>query len=626
MGGPAQMSVDRRHISWLRKYGYSLRLGICFVVVALATGTGICVFESNLIWIANGVLLAFLLVASRRRWPAYLVTGFAAQFVAGVLARLVWQSNLIYTSINLLEVVTALLLLRCESRCTPRFTDHAYLIRFVSFCVLAAPLINALLAAVVLRLWPQFVNGFTAFEWFAADALGIAITTPVCIAILLGRYKQVTRYGWNWLFLPLLAGVTLAAFTRVGTPLLFAVYPLLALILLQLGMGWAATAMLFVAGVSGWQTFHHEGPLANLGGMSTMDPSLLLQFFIASGVFMLYSFSMVLEREATVKRRLEEIASLHALVSENSRDAIIVADLSGHRSYGSAAAASISGWKPEELMTAEGIELIHPDDRERAQAIMRELNSGTEGAMIECRVRKEDGEYIWVEASLRVIKGHGHGEPSRVLNIVRDISQRKEAELKLKEAYDAVEAMAVTDSLTGLANRRHFDQYLATEWRRSARDRQPLSLIMMDVDHFKLFNDSYGHVRGDGCLKQIAEACMDVVSRPGDLVARFGGEEFAVILPNTDNEGAAKVAQEICDSVSVRRLPHCCSETGVVTISLGCATLIPKFGKHAHDLIESADRALYEAKEQGRNRVCNAGDDPDSEGMTAAELLRATSA
>jgi len=115
-----------------------------------------------------------------------------------------------------------------------------------------------------------------------------------------------------------------------------------------------------------------------------------------------------------------------------------------------------------------------------------------------------------------------------VLNIVRDILQRKEAELKLKEAYDAVEAMAVTDSLTGLANRRHFDQYLATEWRRSARDRQPLSLIMMDVDHFKLFNDSYGHVRGDGCLKQIAEPAWTFVSRPGDLVpasaARIRGD------------------------------------------------------------------------------------------------------
>jgi len=147
----------------------------------------------------------------------------------------------------------------------------------------------------------------------------------------------------------------------------------------------------------------------------------------------------------------------------------------------------------------------------------------------------------------------------------------------------------------------------------------------MDVDHFKLFNDAYGHVRGDGCLKQIAEACMDVVSRPGDLVARFGGEEFVVILPNTKNEGAVKVAQEICDGVSFRGLPHSGSATGVVTISLGCATFIPKFGKHTHDLIESADRALYRAKELGRNRVCNANDLTGVEATVAEEILRTPS-
>ena len=114
----------------------------------------------------------------------------------------------------------------------------------------------------------------------------------------------------------------------------------------------------------------------------------------------------------------------------------------------------------------------------------------------------------------------------------------------------------MTDALTGLANRRRFDQYLATEWRRSMRDRQPLSLLMLDVDEFKIYNDTYGHQRGDSCLKQIAEACMDVVSRPGDLVARFGGEEFVVVLPNTQNEGALLIAGEICEALRSRRLPH----------------------------------------------------------------------
>ncbi len=205
------------------------------------------------------------------------------------------------------------------------------------------------------------------------------------------------------------------------------------------------------------------------------------------------------------------------------------------------------------------------------------------------------------------------GQPSGILNVVRDVSERKQAEKKLQEAYNAVEALAVTDALTGLANRRRFDQYLTTEWRRSQRDRQPLSLIMIDADKFKAYNDTYGHQRGDNCLKQIAEACMDVVSRPGDLIARFGGEEFVVVLPNTESDGALHVANEICEALRGRRLPHSGNAPGIVTISAGCATLIPKFGKHAPDLIEMADKALYRAKFNGRNQVC------DSSALDAAD-------
>jgi diguanylate cyclase (GGDEF)-like protein len=196
------------------------------------------------------------------------------------------------------------------------------------------------------------------------------------------------------------------------------------------------------------------------------------------------------------------------------------------------------------------------------------------------------------------------GLPSGTLILFRDISERKRAEQQLREAYRAVEAMSLTDVLTGLANRRRFDQYLATEWRRCVRDNKPLSLLMCDVDQFKAYNDTYGHQHGDSCLKQIAEACMDVVSRPGDLVARFGGEEFVVALPNTESEGALQVANEICESLRSRRLPHTGSPFGIITISIGCATLIPQAGMHAPDLIAMADHALYTAKHNGRNQVC----------------------
>jgi diguanylate cyclase (GGDEF)-like protein len=189
----------------------------------------------------------------------------------------------------------------------------------------------------------------------------------------------------------------------------------------------------------------------------------------------------------------------------------------------------------------------------------------------------------------------------------RDVSDRKIAEKKLEDAYHAVEALAITDSLTGLANRRRFDQCLVTEWRRGMRDRSPLSLLLIDADLFKAYNDTYGHLRGDSCLRQIAEAAQDVVARPGDLVARFGGEEFAVLLPNTENEGAAHIAEEICAAMRARELPHKSAPHGIVTVSVGCVTLIPHLGQNSANLIEFADEALYDAKRSGRNRVCNCG-------------------
>jgi diguanylate cyclase (GGDEF)-like protein/PAS domain S-box-containing protein len=556
------------------------------------------------LWAANGVLLAYVLLTSRRRWAAYIAVGFAAQFAGGALTGFPWRMNLLLTALNLLEVLTAALLLREKSGAQPRFTGSSSLIRFVSFGMLAAPLTWGVLVTLLSNFWPGVAFVFTPLEWIAAHCFGIGIATPICVAILHGHFKNAHDLRRHWIYIFLLTAVALAAFSQTGVPLLFVVYPLLALVLIRMGVGWAATSTLFVAIVGSWYTLHAEGPFARVHFVPGVEPLILLQVFMGSAVFLLYSIWVVLEREQGIVREFERIAALQALVSENSRDAIILSDLSGHRSYVSSA-AELLGWRPEELLKQGGSEMVHPEDKERAQAIVNELNSGREGAMIECRIRKPDGEYLWVEASLRLVRDSETGLPSGILNVVRDVSERKQSEQKLQEAYNAVEALAITDALTGLANRRRFDQYLAIEWRRSMRDRQPISLLMLDADKFKAYNDTYGHQRGDNCLKQIAEACMDVVSRPGDLVARFGGEEFVVILPNTENEGAMQVANEICESLRSRKLPHTGNQPGIVTISAGCATLIPKFGKHAPDLIEMADKALYKAKFNGRNQACN---------------------
>ena len=614
----------RHERRWLRRHGHWARLASCFLSVALAAELVRYASRYNLVWLANGVLLAFLLVAARRHWPALMAVGMAGQLAGSALAGVLWPINLALTLLNLLEVLISAWLLRGRSTVTPQFTERTYLMRFVAFAMLAGPVATGGLVALIQTFLPNLGLTATAAEWTTSDSLGIGIATPVVVQILLGRFNHHFRANRHGLYLLSLVVVTLATFSQNMVPLRFFIYPLLIVILLRMGMGWAAVSTLFVSIAGNWFTTHGLGPFAAPNSLSPVEPFNLFQFFIGSAVFMLYSIAVVLEQEQKSVRELEKIAALHALVSESSRDAIIFSDLNGHRSYASTAGQKLE-WRPEDLLTRNGVEMVHPDDQERAQSIACELNAGRESAMIECRIRNRDGEYIWVEASLRVIHDPQTGRPSGILNVVRDVSERKLAEQRLQEAYNAVEALAVTDSLTGLANRRRFDQYLSAEWRRSMRDHQPLSLLMLDVDKFKAYNDTYGHQRGDSCLKQIAEACMDVVSRPGDLVARFGGEEFVVVLPNTESEGAIQVGNEICEALRSRRLPHSGNVLGIVTISAGCATVIPKFGKHAPDLVEMADKALYKAKLDGRNMVVNGNlFESDPVGGASVELVGAS--
>ncbi|MEO0539295.1 MAG: diguanylate cyclase [Cyanobacteria bacterium P01_A01_bin.105] len=175
---------------------------------------------------------------------------------------------------------------------------------------------------------------------------------------------------------------------------------------------------------------------------------------------------------------------------------------------------------------------------------------------------------------------------------------------KLQQANAELEALALTDSLTQLANRRQFDRHLAAEWQRLTRDQKPLSLILCDIDYFKRYNDLYGHPTGDRCLSQVAQALVRASRRPADLVARYGGEEFAVILPNTSTRGAYKVAQAIIQQIHQLNIPHEGSAVSDrLTATLGIATLVPNRSLRLHDLVESADMALYYAKNHGRDRI-----------------------
>jgi diguanylate cyclase (GGDEF)-like protein len=188
---------------------------------------------------------------------------------------------------------------------------------------------------------------------------------------------------------------------------------------------------------------------------------------------------------------------------------------------------------------------------------------------------------------------------------VRDVTARKNMELELQIANRELRLLAHLDGLTRIANRRCFDDFFQQQWRRLSRTQQPLSLLMLDVDFFKPYNDLYGHQRGDECLVEIAQTIQKIISRPTDLVARYGGEEFVIVLPETNEEGAVVIAQIIINAIQDLKIPHQASAiTDYVTVSIGITNLIPNMDFSPECLIDQADQALYIAKDKGRNCYC----------------------
>jgi diguanylate cyclase (GGDEF)-like protein/PAS domain S-box-containing protein len=607
------MSPDRVHKPAFEQS--QLRLGLSTFLLTLITGVISLALSHRLpyfspIWWSNGVLLAAVLSARRRQWPMLLLAGGAAIYAAHALMRGPEAPFLLVAACNLLEVWLAAYILRHWIRTAFDLTAASQLWRFVVVAVLFAPLLAALPASWIRLVFYHVPIGAALFRWYLADALGIATATPVALAFYRGyfldlyRNKQTDR---TLALLVALGAVTTGCMLPGSAAFAFLIFPALLVVVVQLGAVGGSMGVCLIALVATACSASGAGPFAVVPGEPVGAQTLYLQLFLVSLSLSSAIVSTIFAERRKLLQLTTENEQRFRSLAENSPDVLVLTDLSGRRLYVSSAVKPVLGWTPRELIGKSfQTDVVHPEDIPALKEAYEEVRRYDSDITLSYRCQHKNGHYIWVEGKISLHRDSKSRDPIGFVNVVRDISSRKAAEERLQTAYQELETLAANDSLTGIANRRQFDSMLSAEWKRSMRTGHPLGLLLIDVDFFKNFNDLYGHLRGDDCLRDLAQWVAKQVHRPGDLVARFGGEEFAVILPDTDEKGSAELADKIRQGIAERKLPHAGNSHAVVTVSIGCASLTPTRGSVEQDLIEAADKALYRAKNIGRNAVVRA--------------------
>jgi len=286
----------------------------------------------------------------------------------------------------------------------------------------------------------------------------------------------------------------------------------------------------------------------------------------------------------------KEQADRLRMIVDSMDQGLLIVERCGRIQYANPACDRYLGHAADELVGRSLAELLaqqesYPDDC----AAMEAIGHGTREVLI----RHRDGGLRAMDLTMTPM----HAADGLFVALLHDITHHKQSE-------DALQRAAMLDPLTKIANRRHFDSFLEREWQRAIRNAQPLSLVVLDVDHFKLYNDTLGHAAGDVCLQKVAQALQAHALRPTDLAARYGGEEFVLLFAETPQEAAARLAEAIRTTVEALQLPNPRSPTSPwITVSVGVATIVPTQLDQVGQLFVCADRAMYAAKGSGRNRV-----------------------
>lgn len=475
-----------------------------------------------------------------------------------------------------------------------------------------AAAINFILTGSALLLMAQRVR---TREALAQVLSGLALAASVTSLL-----AHVYRSGWfdtvgyfNRMALPTGVAFTLLA---IGTLALRRDSGVLA-VLLSEGPGGSLARGLLPAGFLVPAIFGWVAAWAMRDEVHPHEPELVLMLFVMAMILAfvgLIAWNATQVHETYAERARAEAALRDSelrfrLLAEHGSDVVSLHDPSGRIRYVSPSCERILGFTAHEVTGMGPFALVHEDDRDRLQRHFEALLRGDPVTAIVCRMLHKTGRYLWLEMMWRSMSD-GDGRVVRLQASSRDITERKENERQLEdarrrlqanqesllEANQRLAALASHDGLTGLKNRRAFDERMVEELARIRRSGQPVSLLLLDIDHFKAFNDSFGHPRGDEVLRAVARLFSRAI-RDTDIAVRFGGEEFAIILPNTRLAGAQETGERLRHAIA-----SAAWEDRPITVSVGAATAESPDVTLA-EFIEQADRALYRSKQAGRNRV-----------------------
>ncbi len=546
------------------------------------------------LWIATAILIAALVRTPRRFWLAPVLVCAIASLLATGLWGLGWSAAPIFALINIAEAVTAAWILRQNRARGQTLGSLGWFGSFLFAVGLCGPLLGAAMAA----LWFTFAGGdpvSAGVSFLLGHSLGNLAFTPLALLMMGKRACRSTinvlssKRGDTLLLMPLVAIVSIGTFAQTHLPLLF--LPILPIILVtfRIGREGAALAIALLAIIGGVLTVAGLGPTILLAS-AVGTRILFFQFYLAATVLTVLPVAADLHSRRRINRTLRQSEERFRLLAEHSTDILFHIETDGIVRYVSPSIRQLGGYEQSELIGKSAFLVVAPEHHAIVQEAFREAVAGGGATRhLDYYLLSKNGSKRWFETHARAVVDDD-GRVDGVISVVRDIAKRKETER-------ALTAAALTDPLTSLPNRRAFrlavDKLDSTE---VAGD--GACLAMFDIDHFKRVNDRFGHDAGDIVLCRFAEIAQSLV-RGGDLVARMGGEEFAILFPHT----SAEQALVICERLRVEIAATAIIVDGArisVTVSGGVAAL----GEDGLDrALKIADQALYVAKEQGRDQL-----------------------